>query len=428
MREQFRPWWLAAALLPSLVLGCADNTKREVEAALKEAEAHQKASRWCEARIALARAEGRLGKDGPKALRQRLEQMRKDIELVARLEVVRLSQANVKDGAFDRTGAAERYARAFRDHGIDLSALKSEEAARRVRESPRRQELLAALDTWAMLKPAGAARKALWAVADAADDNAWRKALRKALASGDRKALGKLARATEAARQPPAGLVLLGEALVQAGLADEAIKLLRRGQERYPADFWLNHNLGLLLSGHKGSRAEAVGYYRAALALRPDSSAVYLNLGSALLGQGKLDEATNSFRRAIALDPKLAGAHRNLGVALIAKGRVDEAIACFKKALALDPKDAQAHTNLGLALADKGRLDEAIAAYRKAIELDPKDALAHTNLGNALVAKGRLDEAIACFRKALQLRPGLAAAKKALDAALKQKGGQLSKP
>src|SRR5262245_40378320 len=86
MREQSRPWWLAAALLSLLVLGCEEDTKREVEADLKEAEAHQKASRWCEARIALARAEGRLGKGGPKALRQRLEQMRQDIEQAARLE------------------------------------------------------------------------------------------------------------------------------------------------------------------------------------------------------------------------------------------------------------------------------------------------------------------------------------------------------
>src|SRR5262249_41668859 len=85
MREPSRPWWVAAALLSLLVLGC-EETNREVEAALKEAEAHQKASRWCEARIALARAEGRLGKGGPKALRRRLEQMRKDIEQVARLE------------------------------------------------------------------------------------------------------------------------------------------------------------------------------------------------------------------------------------------------------------------------------------------------------------------------------------------------------
>src|SRR5262249_1781915 len=176
----------------------------------------------------------------------------------------------------------------------------------------------------------------------------------------------KLARELEPARQPPAVVVLLGEALVRAGLADEAIKLLSRGQQSYPGDFWLNHNLGLLLSRHKGSQAEAVGYYRAALALRPASRAVHLNLGSALLGQGKLDEATNSFRRAIALDPKLAGAHRHLGVTLTAKGRVDEAIACFKKAIALDPKYAKAHTNLGLALAGNGHLDQAIAAYNQA--------------------------------------------------------------
>jgi hypothetical protein len=65
-----------------------------------------------------------------------------------------------------------------------------------------------------MLKPAGEGRKALWAVADAADD-AWRKAL----ASGERKARSKLAREPEAASQPTAVLVLLGEALVRAGLA-----------------------------------------------------------------------------------------------------------------------------------------------------------------------------------------------------------------
>src|SRR5262245_46062067 len=119
MREPSRPWWLAAALLALLVLGCEGDTNPEVEADLKEAEAHQKASRWCEARVALARAEGRLGQGGPKALRRRLDQLRQDLELVARLEAVRLSLADLKDGAFDQAGAAARYARAFRDHGID---------------------------------------------------------------------------------------------------------------------------------------------------------------------------------------------------------------------------------------------------------------------------------------------------------------------
>src|SRR5262249_58410283 len=145
----------------------------------------------------------------------------------------------------------------------------------------------------------------------AADASPGGKALRQTLAGGDRQALGRLAREVEAAGQPPAVLVLLGEALARAGLAEEALQLLRRGQERYPADFWLNHNLGLLLSGHKGSQAEAVGYYRAALALRPDSPAVHLNLGSALAGQGKLDEANKPLRRALPLDPKLARPHRN---------------------------------------------------------------------------------------------------------------------
>jgi tetratricopeptide (TPR) repeat protein len=423
MREQSRPWWLAGTLLSLLVLGCADDPRRDVEAALKEAEAHQQASRWCEARVALARAEGRLGKGGPEALRKRVEQMRKDIELVARLEAVRLSQANVKGWALDRAGADARYARAFRDHGIDVTALKTEEAARRVRESSRRQELLAALDDWAMLKRDGEARKALWAVADAADDNAWRMALRKALASGDSKALVKLAREPGAATQPPAVLVLLGEALARAGWADEAIRLLRRGQERYPADFWLNETLGmLLLSLHKGSQAEAVGYYRAALALRPDSPAVHINLGSALLGQGKLDEASNSFRRAVALAPTLAAAHLSLGAALARQGKLPEAEACYRHVIRLDSKYAPAHNQLGIALASQGKLDEAVACYRRAIQLDPRVASAHLSLGNALHQKGDLDGAIACFKEAIALDPRYAGAHNKLGNALHRKG------
>ena len=52
-------------------------------------------------------------------------------------------------------------------------------------------------------------------------------------------------------------------------------RLLRAGQDRYPSDFWLNYDLGMLLHYQKPPRAEeAVRYLTAALALRSDSPGV----------------------------------------------------------------------------------------------------------------------------------------------------------
>jgi superkiller protein 3 len=199
------------------------------------------------------------------------------------------------------------------------------------------------------------------------------------------------------------------------------VPLLTAAQQRYPQDFWLNFKLGNALWEAKQEGA-AIGYYRAALALRPNNSVVYNNLGIALYNNGELDGAIACLHKALAMDPKYAYAHINLGLALDAKGDLDGAIACYQKALALDPKFAPAHHNLGGALADKGDLEGAIACYHQALALNPKFVMAHTNLGNALKAQGQLDQAIACYEQALALDPKTAKAHAGLGIALAKKG------
>src|SRR5262249_53536891 len=63
---------------------------RDVEAALAEAAGHQEAGCWPEVRAALERAEGRLGSGGPRALRERVQQARRDADMVAELDTIRL--------------------------------------------------------------------------------------------------------------------------------------------------------------------------------------------------------------------------------------------------------------------------------------------------------------------------------------------------
>ncbi len=180
--------------------------------------------------------------------------------------------------------------------------------------------------------------------------------------------------------------------------------LLRAAQARHPEDFWLNYALGDALQGAKP--AEAVGFYRAALAVRPAVSNVYIGFGVALFNLGRPDEAIRAYRKAIELDPRGAALPRyNLGVVLLSKGRLDEALTEFRSAVDLNPKDVDAHDQLGMVLSRKGQFDEAMVEYRRAVDLDPKDVVAHHELGMALHRKGQIDEAVVEYRRVIELDP-----------------------
>src|SRR5262249_37567489 len=145
-------------------------------------------------------------------------------------------------------------------------------------------------------------------------------------------ALEQLAREADVAKLSPQVLAALGWLLQRTGA--DPVPLLTAAQRRHPADFWLNFDLGNALTA-TGRPEGAVGYHRAALAVRPGTSAVHINLGYALRAQGRLDEAIQACRQAIDLDPKNATAHTGLGAALQGKGRLDEAIEEYRTAIGL---------------------------------------------------------------------------------------------
>jgi tetratricopeptide (TPR) repeat protein len=251
----------------------------------------------------------------------------------------------------------------------------------------------------------------LRAVAAAAEPGAgWPREFRAARAEKDpgkrRAALEKLAESADVQKLPARALTRLASQLEGVGARASAVQLLRRAQQRYPADFWVNHKLGWAFrSARPPNLEEALRFYTAAVALRPDSPGAHYNLGGALKARGRLDEAIASYHRAIDLDPKYAPAHYNLGNALADKGQLDEAIACYRKALAIDPKHTRAQTNVAQALYYKGQLDDAIACCRQALTLDPNLANAHGVLGMALLGKGRSAEARDALARALELFP-----------------------
>jgi tetratricopeptide (TPR) repeat protein/tRNA A-37 threonylcarbamoyl transferase component Bud32 len=399
-------------------------TRQAIETALRDADKLQRQAHWDDADAVLVEALSRLGPEGANDLRQRVEQARANPRVAKRLEEIRLQRATIVEGKFNNAGVASDYAAAFRKYGLDMVGDPAA-LARRVGASPVREQLVAALDDWAWAAAFHQRDvktcKRLLAVARAADPDRWRDRLRDPAVWRDPKALAQLAAQKEVMQCSPVLLANLGGRLEKLG--GDGVGLLVRAQRRHPGDFWLNFNLANVLNKPRPGRwEEAVGYYRAALAVRPNTPVVYNNLGNALQAKGNLEEAIAEYKKALAIDPKFAVPHYNLGNALRRKGDRDGAITEYKKAIALNPKYAYAHNNLGVALADKGDLAGAIAEYKKTIAIDPKHAYAHNNLGFALFRKRNLDEAIAEYKKALAIDPKFAGAYLNLGNALRRKG------
>src|SRR5262249_51929515 len=159
------------------------------------------------------------------------------------------------------------------------------------------ETILAALDEWHDL--AGSPkhhitephREWLRAVLAAAEpEDAWRRQLRAVRAEKSpamrRAALEQLAGAADVAKIPAPALTRLAASLEPV----PRVALLRRTQQHYPADFWVNHNLGMALRDvTPPAWEEAARFLTAAVALRPDSPGANLNLGVVLGEKGQLD-------------------------------------------------------------------------------------------------------------------------------------------
>jgi serine/threonine protein kinase/Flp pilus assembly protein TadD len=396
---------------------------------------------WDPALMAAAqRAEALLGSGllGPQS-RRRVEQLQKDAQMLAALERIRLDRGEVRDGYFFLTGRDPRYAPAFREYGIDMEAPGPEAPAAFLQRSAIREHLVAALDDWAAgLAIVGgdeptAQAKQLLAVARQVDPDPWRNRLRDMVQSRE---VGDLARTAPIEELPRATLGLLGLWVVAAAdsgglkvlgppqqVLEPTLEVLRRAQQRFPADFWINHNLATLLTfATPYNLDEAIGFHRAAVALRPQSAHTRFYLGERLRQKRKLDPAIAEYRRVIELDPEFAYGHWGLGAALREKGSLDRAIAEFCTSIKLKADIPAPHNDLGIALAAKGEVEGAIAEFRTAIRLKADSPQAHTNLGNALRDNGEVEGAIAEHRKAISLKANFPEAHMNLGSALRDKG------
>ena len=399
----------------------------QAEVVLSEAEIREHEQSWPEALDAARRASVLAAEADDAELCLRVNNLLAELKMVQELESIRLQVSEMKHDHFDYAAADRSYAAVFRKFGLDVEQLSTEEGAERIRSRPGiALPLTASMDHWAMCRGRAQGWEnigTLTMMAQAADPDSLRRQMRAALLQQDWKNLNSLADTQDTAYLPPSSLILLSSALRAGGHFRISLEVLRKGQREYPADFWLNFHLAHASANAKPPRLDdAVSFYRAALAARPNNDAVYNNLGNALSQKGDLDEAIACHRKAISHHPENAMSHYNLGVRLQLKGERDEAIAAYREAIRIEPNYSQAYHNLGAELQDRGETDEAIDCYRKAIQLDPTSASGHYNLALVLKSKGRLDEAITSYRTALEFQQDFAACHNNLGVALDAKG------
>jgi tetratricopeptide (TPR) repeat protein len=106
-------------------------------------------------------------------------------------------------------------------------------------------------------------------------------------------------------------------------------------------------------------------------------------------GKGDRERAIVYFQKAIAIDPEFSAAFNDLGTTYLQTDQLDLAIEQFNKAIAADPYGATPYSNLPLAYLRTEQYNDAERAARRALELDRTGTHGHLTLGMSLVLQAK---------------------------------------
>jgi tetratricopeptide (TPR) repeat protein len=395
-----------------------DRLADNLAGALNQVEQYQDQGKRAEARAALNRAE-QLAAEARAlspalsqrlaALKERLDAEDRDHDFIDRFENIRLevqTRVNVEGNHYSDRDSFPALKKALGDYGIDVGSTAPAQAVARIQGRPPavQAQLLAALGECSRCAPETDVLTNRWLneVLTTAERDPWRRGAWQALAARDWTTLGRLVRAVDVRQHPPSLLLEVAPVLDRP----TCLALVRSIQRAHPHNFWANHHLARELE-RNGRPAEAVRYYTAALAVRPNNAGTYLNRGIALRKAREWDGAVADLHQALTLAPLFAAAHNELFATLKSRGDVDGTLTACRRAVDLLPEHAPSYLNLGIALDDKGDVEGAITAYRRAIALWPQFAEAHSNLGLSLLARGDKEAALAAQHRAVAAGPKL---------------------
>ena len=197
----------------------------------------------------------------------------------------------------------------------------------------------------------------------------------------------------------------------------EALGHFRRAAELQPGDFRARLVLADALA-QSGEKSAAIAAYLDVLALDPSSVQACVNLSCLYLGQKLYSESERWARRAVELQGDSPAVYFNLGSALLNQGRFAEALevlqtaaslelppeespasskpwsAAAKQRRTLQSRNAEAQYRIAMVYQKQGDLDSTLTHYDRSIELVSNCAEVRAMPAEALLLAGRLAEGL----------------------------------
>lgn len=146
------------------------------------------------------------------------------------------------------------------------------------------------------------------------------------------------------------------------------------------ARLWHYRNLGKAFYENPTTQPQAVGEFKKALELAPNSVREQVNYGLALLRAGDTEHAIEELKKVQKQDPKLPHTWFNLGIALKKQGDLDGALEQLHGMEQLVPELPSPPYQIGSILKAKGDAAGAVKAFEKARDLDARLAAPHFQL------------------------------------------------
>jgi serine/threonine-protein kinase len=142
-----------------------------------------------------------------------------------------------------------------------------------------------------------------------------------------------------------------------------------------------------------------------AFALNPHSLEANMSLGAIYTEQGKLADALPLLRSAVAMAPNYSLAWKQLGYSYHYAGLIDLGEEAFRRGRDLEPNLPQTYWMHARMLLYQGKPNKAEAETRQALNRFPDQFKIMSFLGDFLYYEGRVDEAESILREVLQRHP-----------------------
>ena len=200
--------------------------------------------------------------------------------------------------------------------------------------------------------------------------------------------------------------LLLATNLQEVGALEEALAVLKNGQEQYPSDPIINDSLGWIYTRIKPpNEQEAIRFLTAALAIDPGRWQTWRKRGIVYSSLMKFDFAVADFSQAIRLNPQLADLRLVRAGVFTSQKQWNKSLEDLNRAIELDPSLWGPFNNRGVVFEQLQQRELALADYSKAIELKSTARKPRENRGRLFVILGAWDKAADEFSHLVNMPP-----------------------